>query len=118
MSILKPHSEDTFCLAPIIALVQGSENIKSMMCKDVKKALFSPLPYKKQKKVTQYYTSDIYLSPSPPPSTEMDEEQGTGSKHKCNNNCMLNQFTDPVCFIRFVQIFKVIIVEIPLSTLN
>lgn len=104
LTILKSDC-DILCLAPVLSLIIGSDKVDKLICNNFKKKLFQPyVPIKKQTKVTDYFSSNNRdeASDIEKDDTELDLDS------LCNMDCMLNEFFDSRCFIRFARLSKVI----------
>lgn len=101
LTIIKPKSE-LLCVAPILALIIGSDKVDSLICTNFRKQFFKPYQIKKQKKMPDFFSPKRDEASA----TENVEEQ-LESQSFCNHGWLLNEFLDCACFIRFVRIFEV-----------
>ena len=103
ITVLKPHSDETICLAPVVALIQGSDHVLDWIYFEVKKAIF-----KEQTKVTNNFALEDETA-----ATEDDDGDKKNVEQsnypECNLDCTQNEWFDGKCFVRFVSKFKVML---------
>ena len=104
-TVLRPDCDGYLCLAPVVALIQGSDRIQNWICHDLKKALFPAFKFTRQPKVTEYFRQSTMNNTKGKDDTERQEK--LDDYPECSLKCALNEWKDGVCFIRFVRHFKV-----------
>lgn len=94
--------QEILCLNPVIALIQGSDEIQDWIGPRIKKEIFRAFNFKRQRKITNYFGR----------RDETFEEQDFQQKisyPECNLDCILNELGIPEgkCFVQFVRKFKI-----------
>ena len=105
-TVLRPDCDGYLCLAPVVALIQGNDRIQNWIIHDMKKSLFQPFKHTRQPKVTEYFRPST-AADNTQDNDETDRAEKLPDYPECSLKCILNEWKDGVCFIRFVRHYKV-----------
>ena len=105
-TLTEMKQEINCCLGPIAALIQGTEYVTGEIFHKMKQSMFAGFNFNKQKTLNNYFW----------PSNSTEEEWREGVEREkaivkknypdCNMDCILNEWANGKCMVRFVHKYK------------